>query len=510
MQRYLTTNRHRPSVAKHSTLLAATQSDRARLIYSAAFRRLQQKAQVFSLESNSSVRSRLTHSIEVSHIGRYIVASITDMIEKSRKIKKNDRDCWSKNSLAIANMVEISCLAHDIGNPPFGHFGEAAIKEWASVDGIYFALKDAFEINDLAEAKKFSYLLNDFHHFDGNPQGFRILTKLQGEDGLNGLNLTYSQLASFLKYTYCPSDDAKNILPSPPFSKKIGFFDSEKNIILCAWNELGISHNKRHPLSFLMEASDDISYCISDIEDGIEKKIISTKDFSNFVVNELSILKSKHVKHTRIINELIRSLNSKDKTYPISNFLSFKTSLSNYLVEKVSRNFVNDYYNFMNFNVNNTLISKGTIEYDLLEILKNYTSAYLFTSYEAEKMELSGFAIIKGILDEYSKILSLTKKDFLYLLNNNVKKINESKLHIERRLFNRLPDKHLNAYKTAVAEISIKDKNWSDSYFSDKYDSLSKEAEWHLRVHLIVDFVSGMTDQFSMDMYQLLKGINIK
>ncbi|MBE3466969.1 deoxyguanosinetriphosphate triphosphohydrolase, partial [Enterobacter cloacae complex sp. P15RS] len=76
--------------------------------------------------------------------------------------------------------------------------------------------------------------------------------------------------------------------------------------------------------------------------------------------------------------------------------------------------------------------------------------------------------------------------------------------------FNRLPDKHLNAYKTAVAEISIKDKNWSDSYFSDKYDSLSKEAEWHLRVHLIVDFVSGMTDQFSMDMYQLLKGINIK
>ncbi|NYU07778.1 hypothetical protein A8O28_21165 [Enterobacteriaceae bacterium CCUG 67584] len=92
------------------------------------------------------------------------------------------------------------------------------------------------------------------------------------------------------------------------------------------------------------------------------------------------------------------------------------------MVEKVSKNFVGNYYNFMNFNVNNTLISKDTIEYDLLEILKKYTSMYLFTSYEAEKMELSGFAIIKGILDEYLKILSLKKIEFYYLLDNNVKK----------------------------------------------------------------------------------------
>lgn len=510
MQRYLTTSRHRQSVAKHSTLLAATQSDRARLIYSAAFRRLQQKAQVFSLESNSSVRSRLTHSIEVSHIGRYIVASITDLIEKSRRIKKIDRECWLKNSLAIANMVEISCLAHDIGNPPFGHFGEAAIKEWATVDGIYDALKDAFGLEGIADAKNFSYLLDDFHHFDGNPQGFRILTKLQGEDGLNGLNLTYSQLASFLKYTFCPGDNAKNIVPLPPYSKKIGFFNTEKEIICRAWDNLGISYNKRHPLSFLMEASDDISYCISDIEDGIEKKIISTKDFSAFVVSELLVLKTQHPKHTKIINDLIKSLASKNKTYPISNFLSFKTSLSNYLVEKVSKNFVNNYHNFMNFSVDKTLISEGSIEYDLLEILKKYTSTYLFTSYEAEKMELSGFAIIKGILDEYLKILSLTKEEFYYLLSNDAKKIKNHELHIERRLFNRLPDKHLNAYKTAIAKISVKEKDWSVDYFCCKYKATSKEVEWHLRVHLIVDFVSGMTDQFSMDIYQLLKGINIK
>ncbi|NYU07779.1 hypothetical protein A8O28_21170 [Enterobacteriaceae bacterium CCUG 67584] len=215
------------------------------------------------------------------------------MIERSRKIKKKDKDCWKENSLAIANMVEISCLAHDIGNPPFGHFGEAAIKEWATLDEIYLALKKSFELHSYDQVSEYSYLLNDFLYFDGNPQGFRILTKLQGEDGLNGLNLTYSQLASFLKYTFCPSDNAKDILPLPAFSKKIGYFETEKDVISAAWDNLGISHNKRHPLSFLMEASDDISYCISDIEDGIEKEIISTKEFSNFVVNEIKLLKKK-------------------------------------------------------------------------------------------------------------------------------------------------------------------------------------------------------------------------
>ncbi|WP_312629504.1 dGTPase [Scandinavium sp.] len=518
MQKYLSTNRHRESTSKHSKiqvahtrLLAATQSDRARLIYSAAFRRLQQKAQVFSLESNSAVRSRLTHSIEVSHIGRYIVATITNMVINARHIKRNEKECWAQNSLAIANMVEISCLAHDIGNPPFGHFGEAAIKEWATAENIKMAISSSFNLRkSKKELSKYEYLLDDFSLFDGNPQGFRILTKLQGEDGLNGLNLTYSQLAAFLKYTYSPSEKAKDMEPKPPFSKKIGYFDSEKEIIYSTWNDLGIERNKRHPLSFLMEASDDISYCISDIEDGIEKGIIDRREFADFVISELKLVKLKYKGRNSICNVLIKSLTHKDKILPISNFLSFKTVLSNYLVEKVSRIFVDKYYDYMDLGITNTLISKETIEYDLLETLKKYTSKYLFTSYDAEKVELSGFAIIKGILDEYIKVLSLTKDEFYALLINDVKFINEKNLHIERRLFNRLPEKHLNAYKASISKISVRDKNWSDNYFSKMYNAESKEKEWHLRTHLIIDFVSGMTDQFSMEVYQLLKGIHVK
>lgn len=125
MSKFNKTDRHRPSGASHTTFLAATQSDRARLIYSAAFRRLQQKAQVFSLESNSAVRSRLTHSIEVSHIGRYIIAQISEEF-KSSTLSEEDKAYWHENSLALSNIVETACLMHDIGNPPFGHFGEAA------------------------------------------------------------------------------------------------------------------------------------------------------------------------------------------------------------------------------------------------------------------------------------------------------------------------------------------------------------------------------------------------
>ena len=169
--------RHRTSTAQHDSLLASTQSDRARLIYSAAFRRLQQKAQVFSLESNSSVRSRLTHSIEVSHIGRYIVARVLEKIAES-EMPDETKKYWDIHSLSLSNIVETACLMHDIGNPPFGHFGEAAVSEWAES----VAQKDWFESLFKDEGIRKSLTL-DLTHFDGNPQGFRIITKLQGDDG---------------------------------------------------------------------------------------------------------------------------------------------------------------------------------------------------------------------------------------------------------------------------------------------------------------------------------------
>ncbi|TXU05572.1 dGTPase [Enterobacter hormaechei] len=502
MEKLIKIDRHRPSIAEHNSLLAATQSDRARLIYSAAFRRLQQKAQVFSLESNSAVRSRLTHSVEVSHIGRYIVGAIFEKIKSSKAFDDNIKEFWTENLLAISTVVETACLMHDIGNPPFGHFGEAAISSWSRSEEIKKALNKS--LNKVLDVNSYEDLLCDIKNFDGNPQGLRVITKLQGEDGFYGLNLTYTQLAVFLKYTYCPEDNGDD----KPFSKKIGYFCSEQDVISAAWQHLTMPCNTRHPLGFLMEASDDISYCMSDIEDGLEKKIITFESFKDFTVKGLKHLEIDNPHQHEICQDLIGKL-TKENDSPIGNFLSFKTKLSNHLVERVADRFVYNYDRFMNFTYNKELISEEDFEYKLLKILKDYTSQCLFTSEEAERMELSGFSIIKGILDDYLKILSLTKEEFLLLVMKDNKNIRKRGLDIERRLFNRLPSKHINAYKTALLGLPLNHPDYSEDKISAKLKSVDAEAEWKLRIHLVVDFVSGMTDQFAMEIFQMLKGIKV-
>ncbi|KIF51479.1 MULTISPECIES: dGTPase [Vibrio harveyi group] len=541
MEQLITSSRHREST--ESDNLNATQSDRARLIYSASFRRLQQKAQVFSLESNSAVRSRLTHSIEVSHIGRYIVAEVNKAIQVS-DLPAKEKVFWQNNDTALSNIVETACLMHDIGNPPFGHFGEAAIIQWAESEDAKQCLEQSIGgIND-----KTLEALDDFKAFDGNPQGFRIITKLQGDDGQFGLNLTYTQLAAFLKYTHSPST-RKTAKTDAPFSKKIGFFNTESEVINAAWDELRMSAHSRHPLGFLMEASDDISYCMSDIEDGIEKGIIREGDFAQDMVTGLTKLRKSCND-----DNLLKSLKKLELTLTtgtadaIGPFLRFKTSLSTFLVKQVAKKFVDNYDNFVNSKATQEIIAEGTIEYNLLDMLKVYTGKYLFTSNEAECMELSGFSIISGILKDYQTLLCLQKDKFLHLINNEHKDIKRNNLNIHRRLFNRLPEKHLNAYKCAIMGRSIptlkeeclkqhskdteslKETKLDDSeiqnaqvaclkqefqayfdlQFSGCFSKIPLDVEWNLRTHLVIDFVSGMTDQFSMEFFHMLKGINVR
>jgi len=476
------TDRHRPSTAtSEPTLLISTQSDRARLLYSAPFRRLQQKAQVFSLESNSAVRSRLTHSIEVSHIGRYITSKIQELIQD----KKDDdvKGYWNANSLVISNIVENACLMHDIGNPPFGHFGEAAISEWFTSSHAENVLKESLNLKKLNKNHK-EVCLSDFQSFDGNPQGFRLITKLQGDDGKTGLNLTYTQLAAFLKYTSSPLNKDKN----EPFRKKAGFFSTEKDIIDGAWEALGMGKNTRHPLSFIMEASDDISYCISDIEDGIEKRIISEEFFfTNFNERLLKLndaLEKKKSDHS-ISDELIKL---KKHASAVSEFMMFKTTLSNLLVDNVAYLFVDDYDTFMNCSRTQEIIHKDTEAFKILKILKDFSSDYLFSSKEAETMELSGYAVISGLLEVYSKLLQLPRDKFSLIVDNE--DIRKNKLDIHKRLFNRLPATYVNSY--IKCSERVKD-----------------DKEWNLRAHLIVDFISGMTDNFSLETYKMLKGIRV-
>jgi dGTPase len=261
----LSSSRIRTSSRSERTILTESESDRGRILFCAAFRRLQQKAQVFSMEPNAAVRSRLTHSIEVSQLGRYIADEVGQ-----RLLKNGQLDALQQG--ALVNFVETACLMHDIGNPPFGHFGEAAIQDWFGKNGEE-TLRSAVRMPKGSDADlhcgEIQRALSDFIEFDGNPQGLRIVTRLQWNTDEFGLNLTKTALASFLKNVRCAGD--KDI---GKFTKKAGYFTTEEDLVQQVWKDFGYASPQRFPLTYMMEAADDIAYCISDLEDSFEKEII--------------------------------------------------------------------------------------------------------------------------------------------------------------------------------------------------------------------------------------------
>lgn len=272
----MSTKRERISSVNRESAINEFYSDKSRIIYCSAFRRLQQKAQVFSLEPNASVRTRLTHSLEVSDLGRTIANRIGNILLRENIISVRNVPC-------IVSIVENACLLHDIGNPPFGHFGETAIKEWAKTC-IDTALPSNIDQNDLL-----LLLIKDFQEFDGNSQGFRTVTKLYTEHDKHSLNLTYATLLCCLKYARAAGEDkGEGIL------KKAGYFQSEKKVVEKIWNTVGVAPHHRYPLTYLMEAADDTQV--------FEKhKTGKTKQFSQkqFEAELAEILDEKVIPHDK-------------------------------------------------------------------------------------------------------------------------------------------------------------------------------------------------------------------
>lgn len=269
--KFINTTRKRKSTYKRERVIEEFYSDKSRIIYSSSFRRLQQKAQVFSLEPNASVRTRLTHSLEVSDLGRTLANKIAYKLNKNGQLS-------DENILPLVAIVENACLLHDIGNPPFGHFGEDAIKEWAKNILEYIPKNLEHIPKNLKKNKNdelLEELITDFKEFDGNPQGLRIITKLHPDFDQHSLNLTYSTLLSMIKY---PRTPITNETDKGKF-KKAGYFHTEKNIVEEIHEKLEIPLGSRYPFVYIMEAADDIAYCMSDIADGIEKGIITETEF---------------------------------------------------------------------------------------------------------------------------------------------------------------------------------------------------------------------------------------
>ena len=462
-------------------------SDRSRVLYSSSFRRLQQKAQVFSLEPNASVRTRLTHSLEVSDIGRTLANSIAYKLRRERMLSDG-------NVPIVVSIVENACLLHDIGNPPFGHFGEAAIKNWA---------KEYVENHDNKNQYEFKQLMEDFIQFDGNPQGFRTVTKLHTERDENGLNLTYSTLLCILKYSRAAGetiDSSENICKD--IIKKAGYFQSEKELVEKIYDECGLNIHHRYPFTYIMEAADDIAYCMSDIADGIEKGILTEKSFIEAFVEEWGrknqddngypIPLPKSVSRIKLKNGQWVKLTEKIDSNQLCGFnidISIPWSKA---ASSEAINYFMKHIDEVNCGNAKSLISKDGEMGRVLETIKSVSRKLLYTSIKAESIELTGFSVITGILKRYERLLALSIEEFDKIVNHQ----SVDGRDYEKRLFNRLGSRYVKAYQYAVEKLDKTD---------DRYDV----CELWLRIHLIIDHISGMTDEFALETYQMLEGIQL-
>ena len=493
--------------------LEAFESDRGRIINSAAVRRLQQKTQVFPLERNAAVRSRLTHSMEVQQVGRYISQTIVKKLAEKNLLEATGLAGLERQ---FETVVDMACLMHDIGNPPFGHFGEAAINQWMArnIDDFFqqhafdqtsehsrlralFSLRHASANSAGLEAVK-----RDLCNFEGNAQGLRII------DTLQNLNLTYSQISGLLKY---PRRGDQKKPQGQYLAKKVGFYLSENSLLKRLQQALAMEAGTRSPFAYVMEAADDISYCIADIEDAVEKGILRIDDVPELLNREYSALfrgeKSlgKAVIATAEQSEWMsditrRAYASYQKSGLTGNFfVSLRVGINSKAVEHAAERFVENLEAVFSGGFDEALTEDGSACHLLLQTLKNVALERVFSHQEVEAQELQGYRIITGLLDLYRPLLELPRDSFADLLAG------KEKTHLyASRLFKKLPGKHLNAYKQALDNIAVFSADLKDK----KLASLSEDLwEWYFRTRLLLDYISGMTDQFAYDEYRVLSVI---
>jgi len=450
----------------------SVESDRGRIISSPAFRRLQKRTQVFALELNAAVRSRLTHSLEVSQTARFIAKTI---------LKKLDDESMLGLENAFVSTCEMASLLHDIGNPPFGHFGETAINEWMEkcCEVIFTRVPGSEKIKER--------LTKDLCSYDGNAQAIRIVHKLQR------LNLSYTQTASIIKYTRGAFQDASKEGNFTYLEKKPGYYFSEKQFVETVSDTLGIKAGHRFPLTYIMEAADDISYLSADLEDAVDKGILSLDSIYKLIKLESFNVNKKYGTNETMLLDIVeenyfKAKDREDEPYQFNMFLTLtRAKLIFKLVDYVSTLYLKHHDEIFNGSFNSALL-----EFDkkhecsiAIEILQNISIEHIYNNEQVQALEIKGYAIIQGLLNIYLPLLKLSEKEFTRLIEN--KKVD---CLICRNLLSRLSKKHLVAYKKSIGGLEEDDKKIT--------------FEWYYRARLIIDYISGMTDDYALHEYQTL------
>ena len=423
------------------------QRDFDRIIFSSAFRRLQNKTQVFPLPGSVFVHNRLTHSLEVSSVGRSLGSLAGEFIVQNfeNELTEDSKNFYLYN---LNNVIAAACLCHDIGNPAFGHSGEDAIAS--------FFEKNESELKPKFTEKEWADLVN----FEGNANAIRILTHKQTGKDEGGTQLTYTTLASIAKYP-CEAIAKKK---GHVNRKKFGFFQSEKQTFLNIANATKMIAEseeptifKRHPFVWLVEAADDICYNIIDMEDAHRLGIISTADCENLFM------------------DLIQSVNEKDAKRSAEKLLLFsnKNERISYLRAKVINALINKSTEL--YQLHFSEIIDGTLNKALLDIFKSESESF---------QEVERFSIEK--IYGHRSVVEIENAGYnvMYeLLNHFIPPIIKEKS--ERKGFE----------KKALQLIP--------SQF------IYEDGTVYEKVLGVLDFVSGMTDNFATDLYRKIKGIDI-
>jgi len=445
---------------------SAYESDYDRVIHCSAFRRLQDKAQVFPLKKGDYVRTRLTHSLEVSTLGRSFGKDVSEKLAE-KKVPYFQNCNFSKYD--FSTIISSACLVHDFGNPPFGHFGENAIQEWYSK---YLNNKNNWCINkQLSEAEKIDLL-----KFDGNAQGLRIAINLQYLIGLNGLNFTNTTLASMVKYPKVSNKiykirnrkirkiDSKTDNVS---IKKFGCFQSEYEEYSLIEKKLG-NIGVRHPLAFLVEAADDIANAAADIEDACKKGVIKFE----MVRKEFEDVFGKNDKIVLKIDEFYSDCDKDGYEEKESIIIQrFRLYLQGIMFRSCVDAFVNNYNSIMNGTYEKSLIDDSAeISKNIYKILIGIAKEYVYIDKDVVMMELIGNKVINGLLDIFVPTI------------------------LSDQICN--PKSEIGKYYSLIS-----------NNFRFIYNKTQKKM--YNKLQLANDFISGMTDSFAFDLYQKLSGVKI-
>ncbi len=352
--------------------------DYDRILFSSSFRSLQDKTQVIPFSKTSFVHTRLTHSLEVSVVGRSLGRQVGKaIIEKHPHLQKMHGHHFND----FGAIVAAASLAHDIGNPPFGHSGEKAI-------GNYFSHGNGNRFKDKLTEKEYQDLID----FEGNANGFKLLTETRnGVEG--GLRLSFATLGAFTKYP-------KESLPKKPTDhiadKKYGVFQSEKDFFNEVAEELGLIKRgetkylsfSRHPLSYLVEAADDICYTIIDFEDGINLGLIEEEVALEYLIN--------------LVKETINTQKYNDLTLAADRLAYLRSLAISTLIAEAVSIFINNEEAILSGNFQSELLSKSKYKAQMNDIIK-ISIEKIYKSQEVIDKEIAGFQILGTLMDTFSK-----------------------------------------------------------------------------------------------------------